>query len=258
MEHQIKSATLTDVKADGNGGTLTAYASTFDRDPDSYGDVVAKGAFADTLAAWKKSGNPIPLLFGHRTDDPFMNIGGVVDAVEDDRGLKITADFDPDNPNAQYCRKLVQEGRLTKMSFAFDVLDAGPTTLDNGVKVNELRKVDLFEVSLVPIPANEHADVLDVKARKSGRALSKSTESQLRDIAAQLATAMAAINDATSALADVLSVVDPPSGGSDAEPDANGSGNAEEPEKANAEAESARRDIGEFIKRYTRKGQEHE
>lgn len=255
MEHRLKSFTLTDVEADEDGGTLTAYASTFDRDPDSYGDIVAKGAFADTLSEWKESGNPIPLLFGHRADDPFMNIGGVTNAVEDDKGLRITATFDPDNPNAQYSRKLVREGRLTKMSFAFDVLDEGPVELSDGVKANELRRIDLFEVSLVPIPANQHAEVLDVKSRKSGRTLSKSTESSLRAAASQLETARAAIDDATSALAAVLSAVDPPSGGSDAETDANDPDNAEEPGKANAEAEDARRDVGEYIKQFIKKGQ---
>lgn len=148
----------------GDGGTLVAYAATFDRDPDSYGDVIAPGAFKETLERWAASDARIPLLFGHRTDDPEMNLGAVIHAEEDDRGLLIEATFDPDNAKAQYARKLVREGRLSKMSFAFDVLDQGTITLEDGREANELRKVELFEVSLVPIPANSHADVIDVKA----------------------------------------------------------------------------------------------
>lgn len=151
-------------KADGDGGTLVAYAATFDREPDSYGDVIARGAFKDTLERWAASDARIPLLFGHRTDDPEMNLGAVVHAEEDERGLRIEAEFDPDNAKAQYARKLVREGRLSKMSFAFDVIEQGTITLEDGREANELRKVDLFEVSLVPIPANQHADVVDVKA----------------------------------------------------------------------------------------------
>lgn len=151
-------------KEGGDGGTLIAYAATFDRDPDSYGDVIARGAFKDTLEKWAASDASIPLLFGHRTDDPEMNLGAVVHAEEDERGLRIEAEFDPDNAKAQYARKLVREGRLSKMSFAFDVIDQGTITLEDGREANELRKVDLFEVSLVPIPANSHADVIDVKA----------------------------------------------------------------------------------------------
>lgn len=151
-------------KADGDGGTLVAYAATFDRDPDSYGDVIARGAFKETLERWAASDARIPLLFGHRTDDPEMNLGAVVHAEEDERGLRIEAAFDPDNAKAQYARKLVREGRLSKMSFAFDVIEQGTITLEDGREANELRKVELFEVSLVPIPANQHADVIDVKA----------------------------------------------------------------------------------------------
>lgn len=153
-------------KADGDGGTLVAYAATFDREPDSYGDVIARGAFKETLEKWAASDARIPLLFGHRTDDPEMNLGAVVKAEEDDRGLRIEAAFDPDNAKAQYARKLVREGRLSKMSFAFDVIEQGTITLEDGREANELRKVELFEVSLVPIPANQHADVIDVKALK--------------------------------------------------------------------------------------------
>lgn len=151
-------------KADGDGGTLVAYAATFDREPDSYGDVIARGAFTETLEKWAASDARIPLLFGHRTDDPEMNLGAVVHAEEDERGLRIEAAFDPDNAKAQYARKLVREGRLSKMSFAFDVIDQGTITLEDGREANELRKVELFEVSLVPIPANQHADIIDVKA----------------------------------------------------------------------------------------------
>lgn len=148
---------------DTPGGMLIAYASTFDREPDSYGDVVARGAFLETLQDWSRKGAYLPLLFGHRTDDPSMNLGRVVEASEDETGLRIVAEFDPDSETAQYTRKLVKEGRLSTLSFAYEVLDAGPVTLEDGRKANELRKLKLYEVSLVPIPANDHAEVIDVK-----------------------------------------------------------------------------------------------
>lgn len=144
-------------------GTVEGYASTWDRMPDSYGDVVARGAFADTLRAWARRDQPIPLLFGHRTDDPKYNIGRVVDAHEDGRGLFIRAEFDADNETAQEVRKLAKQGRLYQFSFAYQVLDSGPVTLPDGTRANELRKIDLYEVSLVQIPANQNAVVTSVK-----------------------------------------------------------------------------------------------
>lgn len=150
--------------AGDDGGRIVAYAATFDREPDSYGDVIAPGAFKNTLEEWKESGNVIPLLFGHRTDDPSMNIGGVDAIKEDERGLRIEAAFDKDSETAQYVRRLVLEKRLSKLSFAYDVLDQGTIVLDDGREANELREIKLYEISLVPIPANGHAEVVEAKS----------------------------------------------------------------------------------------------
>ena len=45
-----------------------------------------------------ESGRPIPLLFGHNTDDPDYRTGDVTSAEEDERGLCAEAAFDPDSP----------------------------------------------------------------------------------------------------------------------------------------------------------------
>ena len=85
--HQLKACVKSELKEDG--GIVKGYASTFDRDPDSYGDVVAPGAFAKSLDRWNQlnqEGKYIPLLWGHDTEDPKSNIGRVVDAIEDERG----------------------------------------------------------------------------------------------------------------------------------------------------------------------------
>lgn len=188
---KIKACIKSELAEDG--GIVKGYASTFDRDPDAYGDVVAPGAFADSLARWKslnEQGKYIPLLWGHDTDDPKSNIGRVVDAYEDERGLFIEAEFDADNEKAQYVRKLVQEGRVYQFSFAFEIRDQATVELENGVKANELRDLELFEVSLVQIPANQHATVEEVKSleveamieEKSGRRNSAKDADKLREI----------------------------------------------------------------------------
>jgi len=64
-----------------------------------------------------------------------------------------------------------------QFSFAYDVLDAGPVTLEDGVKANELRKLELYEISVVPIPANQNAVMTEVKA---GKRNSKADEAAIR------------------------------------------------------------------------------
>ena len=187
-----------------DGGKVVGYASTFDREPDAYGDVIAAGAFAETVKAWREKmeqGVFLPLLYGHNTNDPKYNIGRVVAIEEDEKGLKIEAEFDAENETAQYVRKLAQEGRLYQFSFAFDVKDWGEVELEDGTKANELRALDIYEVSLVQIPANQNAQVIEVKcqgcqAQKSGRRNSAKDETQLREV-------LDKVNDAQEELAEI-------------------------------------------------------
>lgn len=159
------SAEASKALADGMPqGRIEAYASVFDT-ADSYGDIVRRGAFKDTLAEWAEKGKTIPLLYGHNFNDPFMNIGGVVEAVEDERGLKITADLDMDNPSAVQVLNLIQKGRLNEMSFAFNYRDAGTITVD-GEDFFEVRSVELYEVSVVPIGANRETEILSAKSAR--------------------------------------------------------------------------------------------
>ena len=147
-------------------GQFAAYASVFGN-KDSYGDVVMPGAFVDSIAEWAASGSPIPLLFAHNMSDPDYNIGHVVTAVEDDHGLLVTAELDLENPKAVQTYRLLKGKRITQMSFAYDVLDGGSVTetVDGADDMHyELRKLKIYEVSVVPLGANQETEILAVKA----------------------------------------------------------------------------------------------
>ena len=202
-----KNATAQHLKAgpqDGLGeGQFTAYASVFGN-VDSYGDVVVKGAFANDLVRWEKSGNPIPLLFGHNMSDPDFNIGYVVKAEEDNVGLKVTAQLDLENPKAKQVYRMLKGKRIDQMSFAYDVIDGAPAVVD-GQDVYEIRDMKIYEVSVVTVGANQETEILSVKQLpnvadrlladfKAGRVLSAKTENEIRG--------------AHEALGRVLSVLD--------------------------------------------------
>lgn len=155
------------VKEAPEGAGIVAYASTFDRIPDAYGDVVAKGAFAGSIQRIKDSGVNLPLLYGHVMDDPANIIGTVTSLEEDDHGLLIKADFDMENPMAQQVHRAVLAKAITKLSFAFTVLDAADVKLEDGTKVRELRELEIYEVSLVVVPANPRAQVVAAKDASS-------------------------------------------------------------------------------------------
>ncbi|MFS0228173.1 HK97 family phage prohead protease, partial [Corynebacterium striatum] len=149
----VKSV-IAEVKAlgDGEKAEFEAYASVFGN-RDSYGDVVQKGAFAASLKAWDEKGAPIPLLWGHNMADPDFNIGMVTSAEEDEHGLKVVCELDTDSPKGAQVHRLLKQGRVREMSFAFAATSSEYGELD-GKSVRFLKEVDLFEVSVVPLGAN--------------------------------------------------------------------------------------------------------
>ena len=180
----IKTKTF-EVKADH--GTISGYASTWTREPDSYGDIVAKGAFAEHIAQIKEEGRVLPFLFNHKADDLNAYIGTVIELKEDDHGLYFEGTFD-DTPEGQRARELALDGRLCKFSFAYDVLEAGEVTLEDGRKANELRKLNIHEVSLVMYPANPDTSVVSVKAGRRNRKSDEDIIKQIISLANQLLT----------------------------------------------------------------------
>ena len=152
-----------------SNGSITGYASTWIREPDSYGDVVAKGAFLDSISQIEAEGKKLPLLWNHDSYDLKSFIGTVTDLEEDDHGLKFTATFD-DTEEAQRARQLASDGRLAKFSFSYDVIDQAKIELEDGRKANELRKLRIHEVSLVMYPANPDTSVIEVKSGRRNSA----------------------------------------------------------------------------------------
>ena len=154
-------------KDEGNG-YIEGYASTWIKEPDSYGDIVREGAFAKSLAERWNGGKGIPFLWSHKMDELNAFIG-TADAAEDEKGLFFRAHFN-DSHEAQKVRNLYKSGALSKFSFAYDVKDAGTVKLEDGRKANELRELDLYEISAVLVPANDDAGVVDVKAGRRNSA----------------------------------------------------------------------------------------
>lgn len=185
---------------DEGTGSIEGYASTWIRKADSWGDVVAKGAFTKTLRDRWNGGKGIPFLWSHKMDDLRAFIGTAT-ADEDDKGLHFIATFD-DTEEAQKVRQLYKDGRLRKFSFAYDVIKSGMVTLDDNSKANELQELDLYEISAVTVPANDDAGILDVK---SGRRNSKADEDRINDV-------ISLLEDARSALLELLDMEDPDKG----------------------------------------------
>lgn len=156
---KTKSFKVKAEESESSVGIFTGYASVFGN-VDSYGDVMMKGAFTETLKSWE--GRKIPVFYGHDLTNPLNNIGYVDTAEEDGTGLLVRCVVDTEGPgNGPAVYKLLKEGRADRMSFGFFVNDA-----DHKDGKTYIKSVDLLEVSVVPAPANAEAAITDVKSKK--------------------------------------------------------------------------------------------
>ena len=132
-----------DVNEDGSVN-IEGYAST--NDQDRAGDIIEPNA-------WSKGGignyenNPI-ILFNHDYHNP---IGKTTELGVDDIGLKIKGRI---SKSAGKIRDLVKEGVLGAFSVGFRVKDADYNEETDGYRIKD---AELFEISVVSVPANQAA-----------------------------------------------------------------------------------------------------
>lgn len=141
-------------------GTFSGYGSVFDN-VDAYGDVVAKGAFAKSLAAWKAKGKLPAMLWQHDAHEP---IGVWTKMAEDDHGLYVEGRILIEAGETE--RRVLahmKAGSISGLSIGFDQPDGG-YSYDSQKGTFLLTEIDLWEVSPVTFPANEMAQVDAVKA----------------------------------------------------------------------------------------------
>lgn len=125
--------------------TITGYASTNDIDRD--GDIVTADAWKEPAALSNYLNNPI-ILSQHNHNEP---IGKMVGHEIDARGLKITAEI---SKSAGRTYQLVKEGILKTFSIGFWIKDADWSASADAFLI---KAVELFEVSVVSVPANQSA-----------------------------------------------------------------------------------------------------
>jgi len=142
FELEVKSA---DGGSDDEELYITGYASTSDKDRSD--DVILAKAWKEAGAMDNYLKNPVILAY-HNMEKP---IGKTVDHKVDKKGLKITAKI---SKTAGDVLTLIKEGVLSTFSVGFMVKDAD---YDKKTGIFVIKEVELYEVSVVAIPANAAA-----------------------------------------------------------------------------------------------------
>ena len=138
-----------EVRAEGDGMTFTGYASVFNSPSEDLGgfiEYVAPGAFKRSL----QSRNEVKLLWNHDSGEPLASLrGGTMQLVEDERGLKVTAQL-PNTTRGRDVAELLRTNVINEMSFGFNVIK---DNWSRDGQTRTLESVRLFEVSVVSFGA---------------------------------------------------------------------------------------------------------
>lgn len=148
-----------EIKAVSEDGVIEGYGSTFGGEPDSYGDVVMPGAFAESLVKHRRAGTMPLMLWGHETYSP--PIGDWQDMAEDGKGLWGKGQIDLDDPMGQRVHRGLKRKSMRGLSIGYETIERKSDPKRPGV--NFLETLDLWEVSVCNFPANRRATVTAVK-----------------------------------------------------------------------------------------------
>jgi hypothetical protein len=148
-------------KALDEEGKFTGYGSVFEV-IDLDREVIARGAFTKTLNEWRRRKRLPPVLWQHNTREP---LGPYTDMVEDDKGLKVEGQLlIHDIQKAREARALMRAKAVDGLSIGFMTKKWKP---DEERRVRVIEEVELLEVSIVTMPANPKATVMDAKGNQS-------------------------------------------------------------------------------------------
>lgn len=162
-----KTAPILEIKALKGTGEIEGYGSTFWGEPDSYGDVIAAGAFAESLAEHQANGTMPKMFWQHRSSEP---IGRWTEAKEDAKGLYLKGKLNMGVQRAREAHELLKERDIDGLSIGYRIKEY---KVDTETQVWTLEKLELLEVSVVSIGANDNATISSVKAAKAAHDLTE-------------------------------------------------------------------------------------
>lgn len=145
---------------------ITGYAAVFNSKTsigDYFEEIIETGAFSRSLS----ENGDVRALFNHNWDNVLGRTkSGTLHLEEDDRGLK----FEIELPNTSLGRDLAESmarGDINQCSFGF-YIENGKESWDYSVEpaLRTVHEVELFEISIVSLPAYEDTEASLVRSRE--------------------------------------------------------------------------------------------
>lgn len=238
-------------EADDGTLRLTGYASVTETpyEVGFYSETIKRGAFKRTLGEQPD----VQLLVNHEGLPLARTKSGTLSLSEDERGLKVDADLDPEDPEVQSLVRKMRRGDIDQMSFAFQATDQdwNDDYTERHIRGVSLHRGDVSVVNQAANPAAtasvRSAEALRALQRlggeaviaglaewrdhtllpleeRAGKALSSATMEVLTNVLNLVASADEAVDEAQPLLAELMGVPNPDTdddgpGGEDGEPD---------------------------------------
>lgn len=146
---ETKTAAL-EIRMPDDSGTIVGYGSVFGVE-DMASDVVVRGSFADSLQRRRPH-----MLWQHYMDEP---IGRWSECREDDKGLYCEGKLALGTTRGREAYELLKAGAISGLSIGFVTRESEMVG-----EVRRLTAIDLYEISLVTMPAQPQATVTGVKS----------------------------------------------------------------------------------------------
>jgi HK97 family phage prohead protease len=137
-------------------GEFEGYASTFGN-VDAVGDIIEAGAFAPALEYHRKEQTMPAMLWSHNTSEP---IGRWLHFHEDDHGLVARGRLTLSTRRGKEAYELMKDNACF-LSVAFRIAPKGAEMRGDNRIIHRIES--LLEVSVVAIPANSRARILNLK-----------------------------------------------------------------------------------------------
>lgn len=143
-----------------DAGIFEGYASVFGV-KDSYGDMVVKGAFEQSIKTRKPK-----VLWQHRSAEP---VGVPIITQEDQHGLFVQGQLALKTVRGMETQELLKMGVIEGLSIGYFTLIE---EWNEKEQTNYLKELDLWEYSFVTFPANDKASITSIKSLESIDSLS--------------------------------------------------------------------------------------
>jgi|ERR1035437_34302 HK97 family phage prohead protease len=155
MELKYKNFPVKFIKSVDDNGTIEAYVSTFDSEPDKQKDIMDPGCFTKSL-----EDIPTPIMLWNHGRNGIMPIGKWTKGIEDSNGLLLTGKISIGTTLGKDVYQLMKDGVVDTCSIGYNPVQH----YYDAKGINHYKEVEVHEASPVAFPANPNARIMSVKS----------------------------------------------------------------------------------------------